>query len=543
MIILVVGKKFNIKEFRRRRWSSPSGFWRDFLFVATASLLLHALVLLIVSLLPAEEPPWKKREMNIVTDFEDKEALVELPPLEADIPELDLLSEIKIDEVLPAEAPKAEEPLIVIEDTTEDDVAGEEDLLSLADLLDSSLGKEGTGLDALAVMGMEMKASGDGLPSAYKGRSSTSEKKKRAQSYGADPKVLASVESALMWLAAHQNSDGSWPIMLNPKAVADPNKPEAKKAKVAPVENAPPAPEDKEPKKDKVERNDAIEAVTASALLAFLGAGHTELSGPYKNTVRRGIRYLNERVLAKAKRPLFGRNYGSALILMALSESSLFGSSPLSKQNANAIAEMFIKEYKGEGWSYSGAGDDFSVSGWVALGLKSARYADLPSVSDEVIEKLFGQYGKWVNKMTHADTGKGNYRNNKEGSLAMSYVGMFQKQFLGFPKNDPFLLAASELGVKELKKQFDSEKKTWKDEYSIYYGTLAAFQQQGAFWKVWNPVMQSTLLATQREGAPQDMGGSWDPSDRQIGSHGGRVMTTALMSLCLEVYYRYEMMH
>jgi hypothetical protein len=145
--------------------------------------------------------------------------------------------------------------------------------------------------------------------------------------------------------------------------------------------------------------------------------------------------------------------------------------------------------------------------------------------------------------MTHPDTGHGNYRPGKQGSIAMSWVGMFQKQFLGFPSHDRFLVKASELGVASMGKIFNEEKVTWKNEYALYYGTLAAFQQQGHFWKKWNVAMQKILTETQREGPPEMLGGSWDPGANHVGKSGGRVMTTALVTLCLEVYYRYAMMH
>jgi hypothetical protein len=35
------------------------------------------------------------------------------------------------------------------------------------------------------------------------------------------------------------------------------------------------------------------------------------------------------------------------------------------------------------------------------------------------------------------------------------------------------------------------------------------------------------------------MAGSWDPDDSRWGRYGGRIYTTALATLTLEVYYRY----
>jgi hypothetical protein len=231
---------------------------------------------------------------------------------------------------------------------------------------------------------------------------------------------------------------------------------------------------------------------------------------------------------------------------MVLCETSIFGSSPTTKRHANILADGLLKGYDGQGGGYNGAGDDFSVSGWVALGLKSAIQAQLPIMQDEAkIDKLFKVYGDWVNKMTDPETGDGFYRPDKKGSTALSWVGMFQKQFLGFPRHDPFLKKAAAVGMKNAAKTMgrDKNKKLmWKDEYGLYYGTLAAFQQQGKFWKMWNPLMLEVLLGTQEQEKTSDNYGSWTPSHKHIGERGGRVMSTALLTLCLEVYYRYALM-
>ena len=62
------------------------------------------------------------------------------------------------------------------------------------------------------------------------------------------------------------------------------------------------------------------------------------------------------------------------------------------------------------------------------------------------------------------------------------------------------------------------------------------FQMGGEHWKAWNEAMKPALLETQSKGGPED--GSWDPA-KAAGCDNGRVMSTALSILCLEVYYRY----
>jgi hypothetical protein len=59
---------------------------------------------------------------------------------------------------------------------------------------------------------------------------------------------------------------------------------------------------------------------------------------------------------------------------------------------------------------------------------------------------------------------------------------------------------------------------------------------QGDHWDQWNAALKETLIGAQvSEG---ENSGSWDP-DRTWGRHGGRIYSTALAALCLEVYYRY----
>jgi hypothetical protein len=62
------------------------------------------------------------------------------------------------------------------------------------------------------------------------------------------------------------------------------------------------------------------------------------------------------------------------------------------------------------------------------------------------------------------------------------------------------------------------------------------FQLQGDYWQRWNVALRAQLLPTQRKTGP--LAGTWDP-DAAWGGYGGRIYSTALSTLCLEVYYRY----
>ncbi|MBC8115621.1 MAG: hypothetical protein H7062_14655, partial [Candidatus Saccharimonas sp.] len=74
------------------------------------------------------------------------------------------------------------------------------------------------------------------------------------------------------------------------------------------------------------------------------------------------------------------------------------------------------------------------------------------------------------------------------------------------------------------------------DEYYWYYGTLAMFQYDGEPWEDWNSSLRDMLIGLQRTSGPH--AGSWDPKGKWSGI-GGRLYSTALSTMSLEVYYRF----
>ena len=98
----------------------------------------------------------------------------------------------------------------------------------------------------------------------------------------------------------------------------------------------------------------------------------------------------------------------------------------------------------------------------------------------------------------------------------------------------------------ELKKQADLCVKTlpeWDaeggacDMYYWYYGTFALYQWGDPHWSKWKKAIEAALLPTQRQDG--NFKGSWDPVG-PWGEDGGRVYSTAICAIILEVYYRYN---
>jgi len=74
------------------------------------------------------------------------------------------------------------------------------------------------------------------------------------------------------------------------------------------------------------------------------------------------------------------------------------------------------------------------------------------------------------------------------------------------------------------------------DFYTWYYTALILMQLQGDAWNTWNAQMKTRLLETQeRQGV---LKGSWDPNTKHAWL-GGRVYSTAMATMTLQVYYRY----
>jgi hypothetical protein len=78
--------------------------------------------------------------------------------------------------------------------------------------------------------------------------------------------------------------------------------------------------------------------------------------------------------------------------------------------------------------------------------------------------------------------------------------------------------------------------------YYWYYATLALHHRQQASnrataaWHSWNDALKVALVNTQVGDGPD--AGSWN-TNTVWGGYGGRVYTTAMAAMCLEVYYRY----
>ena len=221
-------------------------------------------------------------------------------------------------------------------------------------------------------------------------------------------------------------------------------------------------------------------------------------------------------------------------------------SSPLFRRPAQRGID-FIHACKnpGRAWRYGlrPGDDDTSVTGWMVMALKSAVEAGLDvhpaDILDavDVIDGLTGPDGRVsytasivgpVRPAGKADEYPDRY------SESLTAVGMLCRIFGG---QDPAESEDIARGARLCSRQTPEWERPKLDFYYWYYGTLALYQVGGDPWERWNRDMIGALLPNQRK-EPECLRGSWDPIDAW-GEEGGRVYATALLTMCLEVYYRY----
>ena len=323
---------------------------------------------------------------------------------------------------------------------------------------------------------------------------------------GGTPGSEAAVVLALQWLAAHQNADGSWSYdhRHGGGTSCTCNMPGKFNTRYG---------------------------STALALLPFLGAGHSHKKGQYQQTVANGIYYLlktmkidNSNNVGKMLDEGNAGMYAHGLATMTLSEA--FGISYDKELRGPAQAAVnWIVQSQGPMWGYHGGGNDTSVSGWQIMALKSAYTAGLQVPTPTTQKISMGLDGLQENEdgAFYGYQGPGN-------RTATTAVGLLSRMYLGREQNHPGLLRGM---------QFIAEKgPDTGNIYYTYYATLAMFQYtsgEGSVWKIYNTAMRESLIAAQHKTSHET--GSWI-----LGTHvntGGRLYSTSLCAMCLEVYYRY----
>ena len=336
----------------------------------------------------------------------------------------------------------------------------------------------------------------------------------------------------LEWLKAHQSPDGSWDSdgfdsncgTISAASTCD-----------GPGQSA----------------NDV--GMTGLALLAFLGDGNTTTTGVYKETVQSGIKWLKQQ--QDPDTGLLGEKighayvYNHAIATLAMCEAYYSTKSPLQKKATQRAVNYITTARNPYGaWRYDvpPSGDnDTSITGWMVFALKSAEEAGLAVDDDAYAGAL-----SWIDEVTDTSNGRVGYDSQGSASSrierkndhyptdkgeAMTAVGLLSRVFMGqTPEAYPIMTKHADLLLRKLP-EWDPDGMGC-DMYYWYYGSYALYQMGGSHWTSWQKAMEKAVVGSQRRDGDEQ--GSWDPIG-PWGFSGGRVYSTALMTLCLEVYFRY----
>ena len=272
--------------------------------------------------------------------------------------------------------------------------------------------------------------------------------------------------------------------------------------------------------------------LTGLVLLAYLGAGYTHLDGAYQETVRKGLDWLLNVAKENGDIRGAGQMYGQAMATTALCESySLTGDKRLLVPTQRAVKFIVDSQTPGSGWRYMSRNDsDTSVTGWQILALKSAQIAGFA-----VPDQTFKWMDLWLDKVRQgAAGGLYSYKPGHVVTPVMTAEGAFCQLFMGTPASARAQAESVAFIMRNLP--------VWNPEsrsvhiYYWYYATLTMYLSGAKEFEAWNSALTKALLQGHNTSGPA--AGSWDPVCR-LGFRGGRVYSTAVGALCLEVYYRF----
>jgi RNA polymerase sigma factor (sigma-70 family) len=321
------------------------------------------------------------------------------------------------------------------------------------------------------------------------------------------------IAEALKWLARHQAADGRWSCAK----FAEHGKCNCTGA-----------------------GRDSDISATSLALLAFLGAGETHkaggqdkpLAGLYAKQVERGLKRLMVEQAAAGKFGDGAIDQGQAVL--ALCEAYGLSADPDLKGTAQRGLDFIIQSQQADGgWRPAGGkSSETAVFVWQLMALKSGKQAGL-SVPDENLAKT----AKFLDAVAARDGAVYGNTNPRDVQPAVCAGGLLCRQLLGWKPRHPSLIK----GIEQLQK-VPPDADVFQDMHYYFFATLVMHHQGGDGFAAWYGKMKARLASTQDQGDDadhRDQKGSWSPEGDLREHDGGRVMTTALATLILEVYYRH----
>jgi hypothetical protein len=360
--------------------------------------------------------------------------------------------------------------------------------------------------------------------------------------YGGAAESEAAVRRGLDWLARHQSDDGHWG-------------PDSLRAR--PEGRCKPGDVCSEP------GNEHRVALTGLAVLAFQAGGHYDFNAAeYSGCVRQALEWLvvhqrPDGAFFDAEHNFgFCNMYEHGIAAFALADACEMavssGRTPEDRycQAAQkAVQYIHYAQHDDGGWRYNdnrAEPSDVSVSGWQVLAMHAAQQARIAVIEDDCQTRMLAFFKSCEDRLS----GRTFYQpHHNLPSDAPTAIGMLVHQFVLEQPDAPLVAAGAKYLAGEAESSFSHGRKLKKkkgvivaapgDYYTFYNGTLAMFLSGGEPWKHWNDVIRDMVVERQCDASQGCRRGSWDPMENNWDHQGGRVYSTALAILTLEVYYRY----
>jgi hypothetical protein len=326
----------------------------------------------------------------------------------------------------------------------------------------------------------------------------------------------AAVDRALVWLAAQQQPDGSFPTLTQGQP-----------------------------------------AVTSLCVLAFMAHGHNPGVGPYGEQLEKATRYIMECqkenglvTLNGPEGPRLTRNvsyelgvtaaYNHAISSLTLSEIYGMGQRKEATQLSAGIKKALAATLEMQrwpkdqphdlgGWRYiidEGPDDsDLSITGWHLMFLRSARNAGFP-VGQEPIDDAVKYVRRTFDRNYH--TFGYTIKPVTNRSRAMAGAGILAMAHAGYHNSLEAQEAARWLlmhGLDDYNTNFGIRADRY--HYSLFNACQGMYQMGNPYWEKFFPHTVASLLAHQQAD------GSWEAENLERDRPFGNAYTTALVVLSL----------
>jgi hypothetical protein len=347
--------------------------------------------------------------------------------------------------------------------------------------------------------------------------------------HGGTPGAENAVQAALRWLAAHQDRDGKWSASGY-------------------TAHCPPGDlcEGAAPRQHSNLPGTYDVATTGLSLMAFLGHGNTHREGEFRESAARAMDYLL--TVQNTRTGSFGHGdrtsmYNQAIATLCLAEAYAMSKDPkLHEPLVRAVGYIYQAQQKSGGWDYTEFRtdrNDTSVTGWQVMALKSAHAAGF-NVPWKVTYGILNHFERVTDEDGYV--GYTNAPTSRHG-MALVAVGMLSNLYMGLGPKDPTVTRQAAILLDNLPAWYKLAGEQGHDHsmYYWYYATLAMYQRGGTDWDKWNSAIRDMLVRAQCTRGHRS--GSWDPDCYWARGFAGRIYSTALMTLTLEVYYRYLPMY